>query len=87
MEERLRVFDTQILEIGKWRFTQHRLATALQRACARRQRVGGLLQREAFLEMVACPTFEAKYEGVRLGQVIGDDIGRLRGAYVGEQVA
>lgn len=86
-EQRSRTFDAQVLEIGERGFAEHRFAAALQCAGAGRQRAGGILQREALLEMAARPASEAQDQGIRLRQVIGDDVGRLRGADVGEQVA
>ena len=86
MEQRLRAFDTEILEVGKRRFAEHRFAAALQCACARRQRVGGFLQREPVLEVVARPPLEAQNERIGLRQMIGYNLGNLRRAYVGEQV-
>ena len=66
MEQGLRAFDTQILEVGKRRFAEHRFAAALQGACARRQRIGGVLQREPLLEVVVRPPPEAQNARVSL---------------------
>jgi CHASE2 domain-containing sensor protein len=50
-------------------------------------RIGGFLQRETILEVVARPPLEAQNERIGLRQMIGDNPGSLRRAYVGEQVA
>src|ERR1700761_880049 len=59
MEQRLRALDAQILEIRERRFAEHRLAAALQRARAGRERAGGILQRKPVLQMLARPALEA----------------------------
>src|SRR5262245_39639314 len=56
VKERLRPFDAQILEVGERRFAEDCPAAPLQRARARRQRLGGRLQRKAVLEMFPCPS-------------------------------
>ncbi|WP_245328823.1 hypothetical protein [Bradyrhizobium centrolobii] len=56
MEQRLGAFDAKILEIGKRRFAEHRLAAALQGARTRRKRTGSLLQRETHAQSANPPT-------------------------------
>jgi hypothetical protein len=87
MQQRLRALHPKVLKIGQRRFAEHRFATALQRARACRQRAGGLLQREALLEMLTRPLLEALNERIGLRQMIWNNVGSLRGPNVGKQIA
>ena len=87
MEQRLRAFHPEILKVGNRRFAEHRFAAALQGACARRQRVGSLLQRKPFPKMLARLSFETLNQRIGLRQMVGDDEGSLQGAQIGQQVA
>jgi hypothetical protein len=59
VDKRSRTFDTQVLEVGKGRFSEHSLATPLQCPRAPSQRGGCIIERETLLEMVSRPPLEA----------------------------
>ena len=80
------MFDAQILKVREWRFAEHGVAAALQGAGAGSDGLGSALEREASLEVASSPAFELQDEGIGMGEMIGDDVWRLRVAQVGGEV-
>ena len=72
------MFDAQILKVREWRFAEHGVAAALQGAGAGSDGLGSALEREASLEVASSPAFELQDEGIGVGEMIGDDVWRLR---------
>jgi hypothetical protein len=53
-----------------------------QGALAGRQRAGGLVEREALVQPLPCPGLEAFDQRIAVREMVGDGIGRLRGARI-----
>lgn len=75
--------DAQVLEVRQRALVEHRAHAARQRALAGAYGTRRVVEREALVEPATRPLLEALDERVGMREVVGDDVGGLRGATVG----
>jgi len=77
LQEMHGAFDAQLLKIREWRLPHNGLHAASEGSLARPGGCRGIVERKPMRKPASCPALEPLDERIRVGKMIGEDIGGL----------